>query len=465
MTRARYRFMMFYDVLWRFMSLQYITINYRIWQTSPLDPPSIALVSFARPATLPSLCHVFGCIPAPNDPWRSHQWNGREPQCSHNMSEIHRNTQTESNWTLNWFRIWEVSSGSQRMDIEIELMQNSGSVHDCPRPHVFPHIPYPPRENAKQSWFIIDSASAQKAIIRMSATKEHAWSRLAIELAAFICWRDHRNSEYILCCWLLPCLWTWHNLTFRTGIVDWIGLSRIWADLRHAANWFWTCILHHSTCLQGVDAYLFLNRSLALFISSPGSWTFWVKQCGQSDGLWKHLESILDMNVSHRFAMFRQMPSASKIQMQKLRIDPADALQASISAPWAPVSLIWNGDRAVRGVTTSEWCSFRIVPSSVVYGWSGWCMEYNGMLGVSLSAVGAVPSFDFQRRIEKVLPSLKSSGVQSISIQAFFCSSTAISLVDLGCWHRRAPKPFRGNKGCPHSHRGMLVRFEASSLV
>jgi hypothetical protein len=38
-------------------------------------------------------------------------------------------------------------------------------------------------------------------------------------------------------------------------------------------------------------------------------------------------------------------------------------------------------------------------------------------------------------------------------------------LVDLGCWHRRAPKPFRGNKGCPHSHRRMLVRFEASSLV
>ena len=120
---------MFYDVLWRFMSLQYITINYRIWQTSPLDPPSIALVSFARPATLPSLCHVFGCIPAPNDPWRSHQWNGREPQCSHNMSEIHRNTQTESNWTLNWFRIWEVSSGSQRMDIEIELMQNPMYFH------------------------------------------------------------------------------------------------------------------------------------------------------------------------------------------------------------------------------------------------------------------------------------------------------------------------------------------------
>ena len=43
--------------------------------------------------------------------------------------EIHRNTQTESNWTLNWFRIWEVSSGSQRMDIEIELMQNPMYFH------------------------------------------------------------------------------------------------------------------------------------------------------------------------------------------------------------------------------------------------------------------------------------------------------------------------------------------------
>ena len=324
MTRARYRFMMFYDVLWCFMSLQYITINYGIWQTSPLDPPSIALVSFARPATLPSLCHVFGCIPAPNDPWRSYQWNGREPQCSHNMSEIHRNTQTESNWTLNWFRIWEVSSGSQRMDIEIELMQSSGSVHDCPRPHVFPHIPYPPRENAKQSWFIIDSASAQKANIRMSATKEHAWSRLAIELAAFICWRDHRKSEYILCCWLLRCWWTWHNLTFRTGIVDWIGLSRIWAELaprcKLVLNMHWKTFYMFARrgCLPVLEPESCLVHFVSRILDFLGE--------TESDGLWKHHETsgiypryagfAMFRHVSPCFAMFRHVsPCFAKCQV------------------------------------------------------------------------------------------------------------------------------------------------------
>ena len=102
----------FYDLLWSFWSFLMFWCYCRIWQTSPLDP-SIALAVWPG---LP-LCRLYAMyLGASLHLMILDAVSEMEGNCNA-VTKCQKNT--ESKWTLNWFRIWDgvniERSSSQRM--------------------------------------------------------------------------------------------------------------------------------------------------------------------------------------------------------------------------------------------------------------------------------------------------------------------------------------------------------------